>query len=149
MDRGDLAPPPHPLSPAPPVAHLIRLDKIFESSILDYFSSLWSYKLFVLLNSSSRGTLINNTITIPNFHWNNDTVRFFLGWPRVLSWVEVTYCFVGYSILHWFMCLWMIMVPKIFLQEQHNLQYIYIYGYIYIYIYIIIYIYIYINLKAI
>ena len=52
----------------------------------------------VLLESRTKDTVINNTITIPNFHCNNETVFFFRGWSIVLNLVQVGYCFVGYSI---------------------------------------------------
>ena len=50
----------------------------------------------VLLNSRTKDTVINNTITISDFHCNNDTVLLSRGVGKIR--VQVGYCFVGYSI---------------------------------------------------
>ena len=63
--------------------------------------------------------VINNTITIPNCHWNNDIVLLFTRWSRILSWVQVGYYFEGF---HWVL-FWLLVGTK-------SLNYIVCYLYI-------------------
>ena len=46
----------------------------YQLAKLDYFSTLWSYKQFVLLNSKTKDTVIKNTIIIPTSFSNIHTV---------------------------------------------------------------------------
>ena len=91
-----------------------QLVKLIDSPTLNYFSSLYSNRSLVLLNSRTKDTVINNTIIISTFYRNIDTVILLTRWSPVLSWVQVGYCFVKYSIV-----LWQIATPIYYLNFRH------------------------------